>query len=408
MNRLAPDKGCAEICLIVDQDEVGEVADAKEAALFFTDDAGRYGSGHLERVGDAEAPVYVIADHLELGGGAAAQGRNTTGIHGACAGDDETAFFEDDFQTALDVFARGATGRRAGVADDGNIVCSFGGEDQPDHFNRKMEAIGNDFAGERGMGEECAHAHHFSAEPTVGTRFAQWPIDGVVGMDKMAGAVRSGATDLQHCGAGVTDGGDAAAFVKKLAEFCAAFPLGRVGENADEATGNIPEFFVFAADGIAQTFEFVRAAFIGMKVWSFYMDAAEVGMKFTGGVLVAEGLERRRHLLVGFGHDSGKQRGDTVLEMKTKGDVVAFSIRSHEIMSFAAVVVDIDQARGKNPILAINGASVCGNVDRRFVDPDSGNPIALDEEGAFGNEVRESKSSVSEESGIGLVRHGRS
>jgi hypothetical protein len=73
------------------------VADAKEAARIFADDARGNGGGHFQRRGEAEAPVDVIANHLELRGGAASEGWRAARVHRARAGDDEIAFPQNDF-----------------------------------------------------------------------------------------------------------------------------------------------------------------------------------------------------------------------------------------------------------------------------------------------------------------------
>ena len=54
------------------------------------------------------------------------------------------------------------------------------------------------------------------------------------------------------------------ALVEELTELQRSIALGRVGENADQPARQLPEFLVLGADGIAQAFEFVRAAFLGM------------------------------------------------------------------------------------------------------------------------------------------------
>ena len=383
------------------------VAGPEEAAIMFADDACGDGGGHFERSGEAETPLEIVADHHELGGGAAAEGRHAGGIHRARAGDDEAAFAEDDFEAALDVFARSASRGRAGVGNDRDVVSAFGSQDQADHFDGKVEAVGDDLAGEGGVGEQCAHAHHFGAEPAVRAGFAQGPVDGVVGMDEMAGAVGSGAANFEHGGARVANSGNAAAFVKELAEFGGAFAFRGVREDADEAAGEVPEFFVFGANGVAEAFELVGAAFVGMEVGAFDMDAAEVGVEFSSGVLVRESLEGGGHLLVSFGHDRGEHGGDAVLGMEFERDVVAFGIGSDEVMGFAAVVVDIDQAGGENEILAIDGAGAGGKMGGRFVDPDGGDFAIGNEKGAFDNEVGEGEAGILEERG-GRIRHGGS
>lgn len=172
MDRFTIDEGRTESCLIIDDNKIRNVANAQEAAFFFADDPSRDGGGHFQRSGDAESPIDIVTDHLELGSGAAAQRWNAAGIHRSSARYNQAALFEDDFQAALNVFAGVATGRGAGIADDCDILRPLGGENQADHFDRKMKAIGNDLTGQRGMREQCAHAHHFSSEPAIWPRFA--------------------------------------------------------------------------------------------------------------------------------------------------------------------------------------------------------------------------------------------
>src|SRR5688500_17295007 len=112
--------------------------------MVFADDSRGDSGGHLQRRGQAEAPLDVVANHGELGGGAAAERRDSAGVHGASAGDYEAAFFEDDLQSALDVFAGRAASGGAGVADDCDVVGAFCGEDKANHFDGKMETVGND------------------------------------------------------------------------------------------------------------------------------------------------------------------------------------------------------------------------------------------------------------------------
>ena len=134
--------------MFVDENEVGDISRAQKSAFRFADDAGGDGGGHFQGSNEAETPFDVIANHRELSGGAAAERRDAAAIHRAGARDDQAVFLKDDFEATLNLFAGRASGGGTRVTNDGDLVGAFGGDDEADHFDREMESIGNDFAGE--------------------------------------------------------------------------------------------------------------------------------------------------------------------------------------------------------------------------------------------------------------------
>src|SRR5438045_5010704 len=112
----------------------------------------------------------------------------------------------------------------------------------------------------------------------------------------MACAVRRGGANLRHRCFGVADRGNATAFVKEAAEFQRTFAFGSVGENADEAVGTFPELRVFARIRIAQAFDFVAAAFGGIEIGAFDVDAQKIWMSGAATMLVTKCFKAGRHL----------------------------------------------------------------------------------------------------------------
>lgn len=289
MNDVAGDDHEFQIELVIDENEVGFVANTEETALFFADDASGNLGGHAQRRGETEAPFQIIFEHLDQGRAAAGHDGNAVVVF--VLGDDEAFVVENDFQAAEAVFAGLATDRAAGIAHDGDGIGPFGGEDDFDHLDGDVIPIGNNFAGQRGVREKRTHAHKFGAEPAFAARRACGPIDGVVGVDEMAGAVGRGHANLFHGGLRVADGGNAAAFVEEAAEFEGTFSFRGVSEDADETVREFPEFIVFLEFGVAQAFNFVRATFGRIEIGAFDVDAEKIGADGAIAMLVAEGLQ---------------------------------------------------------------------------------------------------------------------
>src|SRR5438034_5258872 len=134
-------------------------------------------------------------------------------------------------------------------------------------------------------------------------------------MNKMPRSMRSDAADFEHRCARMADGRHATALVEKLAELDRAFALRRVREDTDLTAREFPEFFVFAADRVAEAIELVRTAFFGMKVRALNVNANKVRRQLARSVLVAQQLERGAHLLVRFRHYRRQHRGNALLAM---------------------------------------------------------------------------------------------
>ena len=167
---------------------------------------------------------------------------------------------------------------------------------------------------------------------------------------------------------------------------------------------NVPKFFVFGADRITEAFEFVRAAFVRMEIRAFDMDAPKIGLKLPRRVLLRQRFKRSGHLFVRFCHDRGEHGSDAVLQMETEGDVVPFGIGCDEVMRFAAVVVNIDQARSENEALAIDLADIRGQLRGRFGNPDGGDAITLGKKRPFREKIWKGKAHIVKEE-RGRVRH---
>src|ERR1051325_11447384 len=141
MRFFAGDDDEFQIELIVHKNQVREIADAQDAALGFANDARRNNGSHAQWRKETKTPLQIIFEHFNQGRAAASHAGDAVFVF--FGGKNEAFFIEQNIEAAERKGAGLATDRAAGIAHDRDIVRAFGGENNANHFERDVVAVGH-------------------------------------------------------------------------------------------------------------------------------------------------------------------------------------------------------------------------------------------------------------------------
>jgi hypothetical protein len=95
-----------------------------------------------------------------------------------------------------------------------------------------------------------------------------------------------------------------------------------------------------------------------------------------------------------FSHNRCKHGGNAIFRVKTQRNVVSLSVSSHEVMRFAAVIVNIDQTRSEQQAFAIDHSALAWNAGRFLRNPNCGDGPVFNEQGAVNDKIRKDQARV--------------
>ena len=316
---------------VVEEDDVGVGAGAEGAFFEFdAEDFGGIEGEHLHGAGEGDAEFDDVAE-------SAIEGERAAG-EAAFGGAAANTAANRDFHAAERVLAVGHTGGGKAVADEDDAVGSFGLQQDFHGDFVDVNAVGDEFGGKFGSGEDGAD----DAGIAVGER-----AHGVVNVGGVVRAVSDGGASLFVGGVGVADGNDHAEAARGVNTRHSTEKFGSDGEDAGVAGCGVEELLEEIGGGRLEKFGAVDTTSLFAEEGAFEVKAENFGARVRRFVLrrdVARDAFDGAQSVIGRRGNGGGEEGSGAELGDFSGDggegfVVAF----HNVAAAGAVDVDVDE-----------------------------------------------------------------